>query len=64
MQGKHIAFVGDHGNGCYPVPFIPPQKNAWVWTKAKYLRDTARFGKFYDNKDNKDKLWLAGASKA
>ncbi len=27
MQGKHIAFVGDHSNGCYLVQFVlPPQK--------------------------------------
>ncbi len=64
VQGKHIAFVGDHSNRCYPVPFILPPQNAWVWMKAKYLRDTVRFGTFNDNKDNKDKLWLTGASKA
>ncbi len=64
VQGKHIAFVGDRSNGHYPVPFIPPQKNVWVWKKAKYLCNTSRFGTFYDNEDNRDKLWLAGASEA
>jgi hypothetical protein len=44
--------------------FILPRQNAWVWTKAKYLRDTARLGTFYNNKGNKNKLWLMGASKA
>ncbi len=24
VQGKHIAFVRDRGNRCYPVPFILP----------------------------------------
>jgi hypothetical protein len=46
-----------------PGAVLPP-KNAWIRTKAKYLCYTARFGTFYDNKDNKDKLWLKGASKA
>jgi hypothetical protein len=62
VQGKHIAFVGDHSNGRNLVPFVLPPQNSWVWTKAKYLHDTARFGTFYDE-DNKDKLWLTGASK-
>ncbi len=26
VQGKHIAFVGDRGNGRYRVPFVPPCK--------------------------------------
>ncbi len=43
VQGKHIALVGGCSNGCYPVPFILPPQNAWIWTKAKYLCDTARF---------------------
>ncbi len=64
MQGKHIAFVGDRGNGRYPVPFILPPQNAWTWTKAKYLHNTARFGEHYNDNDNQDKLWITGASKA
>jgi hypothetical protein len=64
MQGKHITFIGDHGNGCYPVPFILPPQNAWTWTKAKYLHNTAKFRKHYNDSDNQDKLWITGASKA
>ncbi len=64
MQGTHIAFVGDRGNRRYPVPFILPPQNAWIWAKAKYLGNTGRFGTFYSDEDNKDKLWLAGACKA
>jgi hypothetical protein len=64
VQGKHILFWGDRGNGRYPVPFILPPQNAWIWAKAKYLCNTTRFGTFYGNKENKDKLWLTGASKA
>jgi hypothetical protein len=62
--GKHITLVGDCGNEHYPVSFTPPKKNAWVWTKAKYLCNNARFGTFYDDEDNKDKLLLTGASEA
>jgi hypothetical protein len=64
VQGKHIAFVGDRGNRGYPVPFILPPQNTWIWIKAKYLCNTARFGTFYGGNDTKDKLWLTGASKA
>jgi hypothetical protein len=64
VQGKHIAFIGDRGNGRYPVPFILPPQNVWIWAKAKYLHGTARFGTFYSDEDNKDKLWLTGASEA
>ncbi len=64
MQGKHIAFVGDHSNRRYSVPFILPPQNTWVWMKAKSLCNTTRFGTFYNDKGNKDKLWLMGASKA
>jgi hypothetical protein len=43
VQGKHIALVGGRSSGRYPVPFILPPQNAWIWTKAKYLHDTTRF---------------------
>jgi hypothetical protein len=62
VQGKQIAFVGEQGNGRYPVPFILPPQNSWTWTKTCYLRDTARFGKFYCHANNQDKLWVTGAT--
>jgi hypothetical protein len=62
VQGKQIAFVGDRGNGRYPVPFILPPQNSWTWAKTRYLRDTARFGKFYRHANNQDKLWVTGAT--
>jgi hypothetical protein len=64
VQGKHIAFVGDHGNGCHPVPFILPPQKSWTWTKTKYLHNTARFREHYNDNNNQDKLWITGASKA
>jgi hypothetical protein len=30
VQGKCIGFIGDRGNGKYPVPIILPQNNAWA----------------------------------
>jgi hypothetical protein len=62
VQRKQIAFVGDWGNGRYPVPFILPPQNSWTWAKMRYLRDTARFSKFYPHADNQDKLWVTGAT--
>ncbi len=56
VKGKQIAFVGDWGNGCHPVPFILPPQNSWTWAKVRYLRDTARFGESYQHADNQDKL--------
>jgi len=31
VQGKYIGFIGDQGNGQYPIPFIPPPQNTWAW---------------------------------
>ena len=33
VQGKQIGFIGDRVNGRYPVPFILPPQNAWIWQK-------------------------------
>jgi hypothetical protein len=30
VQGKYIGFIGDRGNGRYPVPFILPPQNTWL----------------------------------
>jgi hypothetical protein len=61
IQGKQIGFVGDQGNGRYPVPFLLPERNLWTWLKTRYLQNTASFGMFYADEANKDKLWLTGA---
>jgi hypothetical protein len=62
VQGKQIAFVGDWGNGCHPVPFVLLPQNSWTWAKIHYLHDTARFVEFYQHADNQDKLWVTGAA--
>jgi hypothetical protein len=61
VQGKQIGFIGDQGNGRYPVPFLLPKRNLWTWFKTRYLQNTASFGTFYADKANKDKLWLTRA---
>jgi hypothetical protein len=33
VQGKHIGFIGDRGNGRHPVPFLLPHQNTWMWQK-------------------------------
>ncbi len=63
VQGN-IGFIGDRGNGQYLVPFILPPQNRWAWLKTKYLHDTAAFGTFYADNDNRDKLWVTGANAA
>jgi hypothetical protein len=54
VQGKYIGFIGDRGNGRYLVPFILLPQNLWAWLKTKYLCDTAAFGTFYADDDNRD----------
>jgi hypothetical protein len=61
IQGKQIGFIGDRGNGRYPILFILPPKNLWAWLTTKYLQNTANFGTFYKDETNKDKLWVTGA---
>ncbi len=34
----------------------------WAWLKTKYLRNTAGFGNFYTDEDNRDKLWMTGTN--
>ena len=43
VQGKYIGFIGDRGNGRYPVPFILPPQNTWASTKVKHLSDGTAF---------------------
>jgi hypothetical protein len=64
VQGKCIGFIGDRGNGKYPVPIILPPNNAWAWTNVNYLNDTAAFTQYYNDEDNKDKLWNTGVDDA
>jgi hypothetical protein len=61
VQGKQIVFVGDRGNVRQPIPFILPPQNSWTWARIRYLSDTARFGEYYRQVDNQDKLWKIGA---
>jgi hypothetical protein len=64
VQGKCIGFIGDRGNGKYPVPIILPQNNVWSWTNVNYLKNTAAFTRYYDDGGNKDKLWNTGVDNA
>jgi hypothetical protein len=64
VQGKCIGFIGDRGNGKYPVPIILPQNNAWTWTSVNYLNDTAAFTQYYGDAGNRDKLWNTGVDDA
>ncbi len=43
VQGKYIGFIGDRGNGRYPVPFILPPQNTWAWPRIKYLAERNQF---------------------
>jgi hypothetical protein len=61
VQGKYIGFIGDRGNGQYPVPFLLPKLNAWTWVKVKYLDDTVAFDKHFEDAAIWDKLWTTGA---
>ncbi len=49
VKGKYIGFIGDRGNGRYPVPFLLPPQNAWAWAKVKYLEDMVAFEEHFDN---------------
>jgi hypothetical protein len=62
VQGKYISFIGDRGNGRYPVPFILPPQNTWAWAKVKYLNDSAAFEGHFEDQGNWDKLWTTEAS--
>ena len=62
VQGRCIGFISDRGHGRNPVPFVLPVQNAWAWERVQALNDTARFTAYYDDPDNKDKLWLTGAA--
>ena len=62
VQGKYIGFIGDRGNGRYPVPFLLPPQNAWAWAKVKYLDDTVAFEEHFEDAAVWDKLWIMGAA--
>jgi hypothetical protein len=59
VQGKYVGFIGDRGNGQYPVPFLFPQQNAWA--KVKYLDNMVAFDKHFEDTAIWDKLWTTGA---
>ena len=61
VQGKYIGFIGDRGNGRYPVPFILPPQNTWAWAKVKYLSDSAAFEDHFEDQGNWEKLWTTEA---
>jgi hypothetical protein len=61
VQGKYIGFIGDRGNGRYPVPFILPPQNTWSWAKVKYINNRAAFEAHFSDHANRDKLWLTQA---
>ena len=62
VQSKYIGFIGDRGNGRYPIPFLLPPQNAWAWAKVKYLDNMVVFDEHFDNAAIWDKLWTPGAA--
>ena len=62
VQGKQIAFVGERINGRKPIPFILPPQNSWAWARVRYLNNTALYGKYYSQEENKERLWNTGAT--
>jgi hypothetical protein len=60
VQGKHSGFIGDRVHGRYPIPFLLPPQNAWMWQKTKYVKNTARFTGHHERVENRDKLWATG----
>jgi hypothetical protein len=57
VQGKQIAFVGERINGRQPIPFILPPQNSWAWAQVRYLNNTALYGEYYSQEENKERLW-------
>jgi hypothetical protein len=45
-----------------PHPIHPPSPKLVGVAQTKYLRDTAAFGSFYADEDNRDKHWVMGAN--
>jgi hypothetical protein len=62
VQGKYIGFIGDRGNGQYPVPFILPPQNTWAWPRIKYLAERNQFENHFMEQDTWDQLWTTGAN--
>ena len=56
VQGKYIGFIGDRGNGRYPISFLLPPQNAWAWAKVKYLNNTVAFDEHFEDTAVWDKL--------
>ena len=63
VQGKYIGHIGDRGNGRYPVPFILPTQNTWVWPWVKHVTNKAVFENHFVDKNNWEHLWTTGANK-
>ena len=62
VQSKYIGFIGDRGNGRYPIPFLLPPQNAWAWAKVKYLNNMVAFDEHFDDASIWDKLWTPGVA--
>jgi hypothetical protein len=61
VQGKYIGFIGDRGNGRYPIPFLLLPQNAWAWAKVKFLDNMVAFDKHFKDTTVWDKLWTTSA---
>ena len=62
LQDKQIGFVGDRNARMSPTPILLPPTYTWSWAKPRALMNTARFGQFYSDDDNQNRLWTTGAA--
>ena len=57
MRGKILAFMGDRTTYGQPHPFQLPDINAWGWTEVTFHDNAIGLASFYDDAENKFKLW-------
>ena len=43
-----------------PIPILLPPNNTWKWVQTLTFMDTAKFGEFYSEEENMQKLWVTG----
>jgi hypothetical protein len=59
MRGKILAFMGDRTTYGQPHPFQLPDINAWGWADVTFVDDAVGMATFFDDAENKLKLWPA-----
>jgi hypothetical protein len=57
MRGKILAFMGDRTEFGQPHPFQLPEINTWTWTEVSFCDNPVGMATFFDEEDNKFKLW-------